>query len=448
MSKKRFWVLGLVTLVTAFLVAACGSAASPGGAPKTLSITESSTPTESAQATNTESPTTPNARTSQSNTLTAEVVPDPDFQEELKRARLSTRGWKTDFSLHTVPFNDIFSGGVPRDGIPSIDGPKFIDPETATGWLSDPEPVVSFQLNGDARVYPLKILTQHEIVNDQFDGVPVAVTFCPLCNTAVVFDRRLEGTVYEFGVSGNLRKSDLIMYDRLTQTWWQQLTGEAIVGELAGKRLTFLPASIISFGDFKAANPQGQVLSRDTGYARNYDRLPYGGYDQVDNPPFLFMGDLDGRLLPKERVAALTIGDVDAAFPFTLLETERVVNYTVGGLDVVVLFKPGTLSVFNSLLIGGPKAVGATGVFETNLDGRPLTFSRQGDSFVDNETGSVWNILGQATQGPLTGEALTPIIHGNHFWFTWGAFKPDTLIYQGAGSPDQLNFRSSSKRLD
>ena len=129
----------------------------------------------------------------------------------------------------------------------------------------------------------------------------------------------------------------------------------------------------------------------------------------------------------------MTIGDVDAAFPFTLLATERVVNYTVGGMEVVVFFKPGTLSVFDSLLIGGPAEVGATGVFEAQLDGRDLTFRPQGDGFIDNETGSVWNILGQATEGPLAGEALTPIIHGNHFWFAWGAFKPNTLIYQGKG---------------
>ena len=232
------------------------------------------------------------------------VEPDPNFQEELRRAGISTRGWETDFSRHTVPFDEILSGGVPRDGIPSIDNPKFTTPEAANEWLSDEEPVIAFELGGDARAYPLKILTQHEIVNDEVAGVPVAVTFCPLCNSAVVFGRTLDGVLHDFGVSGNLRKSDLIMYDRQTQTWWQQITGDAIVGELAGKTLPFFPASIISWGDFKAANPTGEVLSRDTGFGRNYDRLPYAGYDRADNPPFLFDGDLDGRLLPKERVAA------------------------------------------------------------------------------------------------------------------------------------------------
>lgn len=442
MNRKKIWTLGLVTAVTAILVVACGGAAATSGAPTAVPTTESlpviaSTPSpESTPATGSSAGSASGAvqNIAPDNAPTMKIVPDPDFQDKLQRVRFSTRGWDTDFSLYSVPFDEILSGGPPRDGIPSIDNPKFVTSENANGWLTDPEPVISFQLNGEVRAYPLKILTQHEIVNDEVGGVPVVVTFCPLCNTALVFDRRLDGTVYEFGVSGNLRNSDLIMYDRITQTWWQQLTGEGIVGELTGYKLTFLPATIISYGDFKAAHPQAQVLSRDTGFeGRNYNRLPYAGYDRVDNPPLLYTGDLDGRLLPKERVAAVTIGDVDAAFPFSTLDTERVVNYNVGGMDLVVFFKPGTLSAFANLRTGSLDEVGATGVFEAELDGRKLTFSPQDDNFIDNETGSIWNILGQATEGPLAGQALTPIVHGNHFWFAWGAFKPNTSIYQGAG---------------
>ncbi len=261
----------------------------------------------------------------------------------------------------------------------------------------------------------------------------MTVTFCPLCNSAITFDRTLDGVIHDFGVSGNLRNSDLIMWDRQTESWWQQFTGEAIVGELTGKKLTFLPSSIISWEDLKAANPESQVLSRDTGFDRPYGQNPYVGYDRADNPPFLFDGDLDGRLQPKERVAAVTIGDEDAAFPFSVLEKERVVHYTVGGQDLVVFFKPGTRSALDDLLIGDSEEIGATGVFDPNLDGQKLTFRADGDAFVDNETESGWNILGEATEGPLAGKKLTPIIHANHFWFSWGAFKPDTKIYQGAG---------------
>ena len=367
------------------------------------------------------------------NTSASLVAPDPNFQEKLKRAGISTRGWETDFSRHSVPFDEIFSGGVPRDGIPPLDDPKFTTPEQADQWLGDAEPVISIEINGDARAYPLQILTWHEVVSDVVGGVPVVATFCPLCNSAIVFDRTLDGVVHDFGVSGKLRNSDLIMWDRQTESWWQQFTGEAIVGELTGTKLTFLPASIISWVDFKAANPEGQVLSRDTGFNRPYGQNPYVGYDRADSPPFLFQGDLDGRLQPKERVAAVSIGDEDAAFPFSVLAEERVVHYTVGGQDLVVFFKPGTRSALDGPLIGDSDEVGATGVFDVNLEGQTLTFRSDGDNFVDNETESVWTILGQATEGPLAGKKLTPIVHANHFWFSWGAFKPDTKIYQGVG---------------
>jgi len=359
------------------------------------------------------------------------VAPDPNFREALREAGLSTRGWKTDFSRHTVPFTEILSGGPPRDGIPPIDEPKFIGFREADRYLGRLEPVISFELNGEVRAYPLSILTWHEIVNDVVGGVPVAVTFCPLCNSAIVFDRRLDGVTHRFGTSGNLRHSDLIMWDRETESWWQQLTGEAIVGELAGKKLTFLPGPIISWGDFKDANPGAKVLSQDTGFQRNYGQNPYVGYDRVDNPPFLFQGDLDGRLLPKERVVTVTVGDVDAAFPFSTLTEEKVVNYNVGGRDLVVFFKPGTRSALDELLIGMSEEIGATGLFDAELDGRKLTFRADGEDFIDNETGSSWNILGKAIQGPSTGKRLTPIVHTNSFWFAVAAFKPDTQIYQG-----------------
>ena len=359
------------------------------------------------------------------------IAPDPDFERALRRAGISQRGWKTDFSLHTVPYDEILSGGPPRDGIPPIDNPKFIANEAASRWLGDQEPVIIFGLNGDVRAYPLQILTWHEIVNDVVGVVPVAVTFCPLCNAALVFERTLDGVILDFGTSGKLRNSDLVMWDRQTESWWQQFTGEGIVGELAGKKLASLPSQVISWKDFKAANPGGKVLSRDTGFSRSYGRNPYAGYDRADNPPFLFDGPVDGRLLPKERVVFVTVGDKTAAFPFSILEEERAVNYTVNGKDLAVFFQSGTVSALDRRSIEGSRDVGATGVFDPNLDGRKLTFRADSDNIVDNETGSLWNILGKATEGPLTGKELAPVIHDNNFWFAVAAFKPDTKIYQG-----------------
>ena len=358
------------------------------------------------------------------------VVPDADFERALNAARLNTRGWDTDFRLHTVPYSEI-RFVIPRDNIPSIDSPEFIGTSEASAWLKDVEPVVALEIDGDARAYPLQILTWHEIVNDSVGGVPVTVTFCPLCNSAIAFDRRLDGEVLEFGVSGNLRNSDLIMYDRQTHSWWQQFTGEGIVGQHAGRDLEHLSASIVSFADFKEAQPDGKVLSRDTGFARQYGRNPYAGYDTADGNPFLFTGDLDGRLLPVERVIAVTVDEVDVAFPLGVLQEEGVINYEIGDRQIAVFHKFGTTSALDATVIADSRDVGSAGVFDAVLDGQLLTFGIQDEGIVDDQTGSNWNILGTAIDGPLVGQSLAPIVHGNHFWFAWAVFKPDTIVYMG-----------------
>lgn len=363
-----------------------------------------------------------------------------DWERELRTANIRRGGWKTDFSKRNVPYGEIFSGGVPRDGIPPIDDPKFVSVVEADRWLEGKEPVIAFEQKGAARGYPLQILTWHEIVNDEVGGVPVVATFCPLCNSALVFDRRLDGVVYDFGVSGNLRNSDLIMWDRQTESWWQQLTGEAIVGELTGRRLDILPASIVAWDDFKAAYPEAQILSQDTGHSRNYGVNPYVGYDEVGQSPFLFFAKEDDRLLPMERVAALTVGEEAAAYPFSFLESRGVVHDTVGGQELAVFFKAGARSALDGYLIADSKEVGSTGVFRRDLEGQTLTFASdsdpdsdgdgEGDGFIDRETGSRWNIFGLAVDGPYAGKRLTPVVHANHFWFAWAAFRPDTKVVQ------------------
>ena len=359
------------------------------------------------------------------------VEPDLDYQNALDAARFRTGNWLTDFSLHTVPYDEFLSGGVPRDGIPPLDAPQSESIADADSWLEDVQPVVSLEINDAARAYPLAILTWHEIANDTLGGVPVSVTFCPLCNSAIAFDRRLGDATLDFGVSGNLRNSDLVMWDRQTESWWQQLTGEGIVGTYAGYQLDLLPAQIISWGDFKTAFPSADVLSRETGYSRSYGNNPYAGYDRADQSPFLFKGSPDDRLLPMERVAALELDGQPVAFPFLTLELEPVVNYSANGRDIVVLFQTGTASALDQSSIAESRDVGSTGVFEATLDGQLLTFRLGADGFTDNETNSVWNVLGQAISGPLAGQSLTPIVHANHFWFAWAAFAPETDIYRG-----------------
>jgi hypothetical protein len=342
----------------------------------------------------------------------------------------SKAAWKTDFSKHSVPLSEINSGGPPRDGIPPIDHPKFVPVGDADRWLKPKEPVISFETGRDQRAYPLQILIWHEIVNDDVGGQPVTVSFCPLCNSAIAFDRRVDGRVLDFGTTGNLRKSDLVMWDRQTESWWQQLTGEAIVGELTGRRLQMLPSSIVSWADFKAGFPAAKVLSRDTGFERDYGRNPYVGYDDVDNPPFLYTGKLDSRLPPKERVVAVSLRGEDVAYPYSVLAKRRVIMDTVGGLPIAVFFQPGTVSALNADSIPDSRDVGATGVFVPELDGRRLNFTFSSGAIVDAETGSTWNVLGRATSGPNEGRHLEPVLHADHLWFAWAAFKPQTRIFQ------------------
>jgi hypothetical protein len=346
-----------------------------------------------------------------------------------ERQRLISERWTTDWNRHTVPYGELLALLPVRDGIPALDDPKYISPEEAAAWLAGVEPVIAFEQNGDARAYPLQIMTYHEIVNDMVGDLPVTVTFCPLCNSAIVFDRRLGGEVYDFGTSGWLRRSDLVMYDRQTESLWQQFTGEGIVGELAGEQLTFLPSSIVSFDDFREAFPDGLILSRETGHQRPYGQNPYPGYDRIGENPFAFLDVPDGRLAAMERVITVSLDDVDVAYPLTTLFEAGVIHDNQAGQDLVIFHEGGTASALDMPIIQMGADVGATGVFDPNLNGEKLTFLKDDDTIKDEQTGSKWNILGQATDGPLAGDALAPLVHGDHFWFAWAAFQPETIIF-------------------
>ncbi len=343
----------------------------------------------------------------------------------------ATLQFKTDFSKHSVPYSEILSGGPPKDGIPAIDHPQFVTLGEADAWLRPVEPVIFFQIGDDARAYPIQIFMWHEIVNDTVGDVPVVITFCPLCNTAIAFERAVNGQVLDFGTTGRLRYSNLIMYDRQTETWWQQATGEAIAGALTGTQLVFRPASMISWADFKAAHPEGKVLSRDTGFGRAYGRNPYAGYDDVNNPPFLYRGpETPGVLPPVARVLTIDLQGEAVAYPYDVLKEVNVVNDTVGGTEVVVVWAAGTASALDADSVAGGRDVGTADAFARELEGQTLTFAFDGSKIMDAETGSEWNVLGRAVRGPLAGKQLTPVVAVNHFWFSWAAFKPETRIYQ------------------
>lgn len=345
-------------------------------------------------------------------------------------AQAAGESWATDFSRHTVPLDEIVSGGPPKDGIPALDNPRFQSVEEADEWLADQDPVAVVRLEGEARAYPLQILIWHEIVNDEVGGVPVSVTFCPLCNTTLAFNRVFDGKVLDFGTTGRLRHSDMVMYDRQTESWWQQATGEGIVGEYAGRKLSFIPAPVLSWEEVKERLPGSLVLSRDTGHRRPYGQNPYAGYDSRRGPmASFFRGRKDDRLPPMERVVALESAGSPLAIPFSVMQEKRVLAISREADPWVVFWAPGTSSALDAAEIPQGRDVGSTAVYASRIHGRSLSFEAAGDGlFRDRETGSLWSLSGDALEGPLAGESLEPIPHGNHFWFAWAVFKPETRI--------------------
>jgi hypothetical protein len=382
----------------------------------------------------------------------------------------------------SIAIRDILSGGPPPQGIPALGfsgdhtgavnespAPVFISQQEAS-WLADQEPVIVMTLGGESRIYPLQILTWHEIVNDTLGGVPIAVTFCPLCNSALAFDRRIplteeawqavstlnqsaiaqdlpddfvsaylkqepqanakKGLEVSFGVSGMLYNSNMLMFDTASSTLWSQLVGEGVVGTLTGAQLLRYPSPVVSFSEARLAFPEADVLSQETGFNRPYGSNPYVGYDDVNSPAFLFEGVSDGRLPPKERVITFELGGESVAYPFSELSQARVVNDSVGSDSIVVFWQEGTRSALDRDSIADSQDVGAANVFSRMVDDQLLTFSWNGTAFMDDETSSEWNLLGQAVSGELQGTQLTPVVHDNTLWFAWAAFRPETRIFE------------------
>lgn len=368
-------------------------------------------------------------------TSSAEVTSVTDFDRSQLPDDLDTvsQDWTTDFSRTTIDYDELLIGirSLPiRDRITPIDNPDF-DPAAGADHVADREPGLSLDIDGDARFYPLSILTSHEIVNDVVAGQPVAVTYCPLCNSAIVFDRVFEGRELRFGVSGLLRNSDLVMWDNLTESLWQQLTGEGLIGEFAGSQLSLLPSAITSFGDFKRKYPEGQVLGPDQGFGRSYGYNPYTGYSSRSTPfGFFDQNNLDDRFPALERVVNVTIDDTAKAYPFSTIETARAANDTVAGIDIVILWGGDTADALDTTEIARAAGIGTGIAFNRTVDGQSLTFSAKGDdTFTDAETGSTWDLNGTALAGPLTGSQLAPVVHGNEFWFAWAAFNPGADVY-------------------
>lgn len=289
-----------------------------------------------------------------------------------------------DLEVHSIPPDEIFNGGPPKDGIPAILAPKFI-PASEARWLHPADRVVGLEVEGIARAYPHRILAWHEIVNDRLATQALAITYCPLTGSAVVFDRTVSGVPFEFGVSGRLYRSNLLMYDHESESLWSQLAGAAVTGARTGTTLKTVPATVTTWAAWRGRHPDTEVLSMDTGTARDYDADPYAGYEATPDLAFP-VGSVDDRLPPKARVVGVAIEGAVVAFPIDLLQRRRHVVYSVGARVLRA---------------------------ESNLPGDGITVA--------------------------TADGRERVHSIEAFWFAWAAFHPNTALVPplsaGAASP-------------
>ncbi|MCK5673499.1 MAG: DUF3179 domain-containing protein, partial [Spirochaetales bacterium] len=318
------------------------------------------------------------------------------------------REFITDFSNSTVPLDEILSGGPSKDGIPAIDNPQFVKIEEADKTTGDLEPVIVVRHLEETKIYPVQILTWHEIVNDDIAGLPIAVTFCPLCNTGIVFKSRVDNIDLDFGTTGRLRYSNLIMYDRQTETWWQQATGEGIAGKYSGHSLNFIPSLFMSWNDAKNRYPKALVLSTNTGWDRPYGTNPYSGYDT--GSPFLYRGEITPQtsenLSPLDRVLLVEHKNIVRYYSYKSLNKEHVINDTLNNSKIAVFWTKGTASALDVSKIENGRDVGTANAFLSNVENIELDFYFDENLIKDSETNSIWDFTGYAVSGPMKGKRL------------------------------------------
>lgn len=318
---------------------------------------------------------------------------------------------ETDGQKHIIPLDKIRGGGPPKDGIPSIDNPVFAE-VSDSNLMSDSDIVIGLEVNGEAKAYPLFILVWHEIVNDKVGGIPVSVTYCPLCYTSQVFERVINGQEIEFGTSGKLYNSNLLMYDRFTESYWSQSLGMAVTGPLSGYNLKTIPFDLITWGDWKKLHSDTLVLTTDTGHIRSYATDPYGNY--YTEPRIMFpVENSDDRMHPKEIIIGFNQDGIYKAYKQEDIESNKVINDFVGLTPIMLI------SVHDQ----------NSRIFQRTVDDQLLEFVYDNGMLIDSQTESMWTYNGMAISGPMAGTVLQRMPIHPGFWFEWVAFHPDTIVY-------------------
>lgn len=312
-----------------------------------------------------------------------------------------------------IPEDEVRDGGPGKDGIPSLDSPIFLSPENS-GYLADDDLVIGVVRNGEARAYPHRILDWHEVANDEFGSEKVTINYCPLTGSAMMWQGDLEAANAEFGVSGLLFNSNLIMYDRESDTYWSQMLATAVHGPRIDEKATLLPMVETTWATWRSLYPDTAVLSRSTGFSRDYSRYPYGSF-RTDQNLLFPVANSDNRLHPKLRVFGISQDGITRAYP---------IEAFADGVQVIN-------DVNEAYVVVGSSGRNFAAAFSATLDdGTQLTFSPiQDDTLVmEDESGTRWDLFGQAQEGPRVGEQLTPLFSYTAYWYAWAAFFPTTEV--------------------
>lgn len=356
---------------------------------------------------------------------------------QLKNPKNLPYEWATDTTNHTVDLSDL-TLAVAKDALPTLDFPKFITKSDKKYNFYEYEPVIAISYNGESKAYPLSLLTMYELSNDSIGMEQVMITYCPMCNAAMVFNRKVKkddkNYLLHFGISGLLMHNDMIMYDKQTNTWWEQLMGEAIVGELAGTELKMMRALIISAKDYFDRYPEGKILSpegitiidKKTGH-RPFHHLNHEN-GKIDSTYYL-PEKIDPRLPPLERVLDIHVADHTMIYPFSAIAKKGVINEVFDNMHFVIFYHKDMVSVLDEDDLSKSKHIGSATAFRSTLDGVNYTFHKKGNYFYDDQTHSIWDITGYCREGSLKGKQLMIVPHSNHFAFAYLAFFPDAEIY-------------------
>ncbi len=321
----------------------------------------------------------------------------------------------------SIPKDEVYDGGPGKDGIPSIDNPSFIE-INEVDFLENEDLVIGMKIDGQAKAYPHKIMNWHEIVNDQIAGQKVSITYCPLTGTAISWNRVINGQETTFGVSGLLYNSNLIPYDRKTDSRWSQMRMDCVYGDLKGEKPDNYQVIETEWKTWKNMYPDSKVLSTQTGYRRDYDRYPYGDYKSSDKLLFPVNPE-DNRLFSKERVLGIINDNKSKTYRFQLFSNStRLIRDEFKGM---------------TYLIVGNKTLNLLTAFNLSASNIPVNTKFQSvenslPMIVEDSNGNKYDIFGNQVTGPHTDYELVPANSFIGFWFSWGAFYPEPLIYEAS----------------